>query len=63
MLQLIGVVLAGVTFLKGRLLLALAGLFIPLVALVGALLKPRPDSWWVRRRERRRKAEPEHSTA
>jgi hypothetical protein len=62
-LQLIGVVLAGITFLKGRLLLALVGLFIPVVALVGALLKARPDSWWVKRRERRRKAEPEHSTA
>ena len=62
-LQLIGVVLAGITFLKGRLLLALAGLFIPLVGLVGALLKATPDSWWARRQAARQKAEPEHSTA
>ena len=61
-LQLIGAGLAVITFLKGRLLLALAGLFIPLVALIGALLKPRDGSWWARRREGR-KREPEHSTA
>jgi hypothetical protein len=62
-LQLIGVVLAGITFLKGRLLLALGGLFIPLLGLIGAVLKPRPDSWWVRRRQARRAPEPERSTA
>ena len=44
--------LAIITALKGRLLLGIFGLFIPLVALVGALLKPRPRSWWVRRRAR-----------
>ena len=61
-LQLIGAGLAAITVLKGRLLLGILGLFVPLVGLVGALLKPRPDSWWADRR-RRRKAEPEHSTA
>ncbi len=61
-LQLIGAGLAAITVLKGRLLLGILGLFVPLVGLVGALLKPRPDSWWADRR-RRRKPEPEHSTA
>jgi hypothetical protein len=61
-LQLIGAGLAVVTVLKGRLLLGILGLFVPLVGLVGALLKPRPDSWWADRRGRP-KAEPEHSTA
>jgi hypothetical protein len=51
-LQLIGAGLAIITVLKGRLLLGIVALFVPLIALVGALLKPRPDSWWVRRRAR-----------
>ena len=48
--QVIGAGLAIITVLKGRMLLGIFGLFIPLVALIGALLKPRPNSWWLRRR-------------
>jgi hypothetical protein len=62
-LQVIGALLSVVTFLKGRLLLSLAGLFIPVLGLLGALLKARPDSWWARRRQASREPQPEHSTA
>ena len=60
-LQLVGVCLAAITLLKGRLLLGIAGLFIPLLALLGALMKPRPDSRWERWRGPQH--EPERSTA
>jgi hypothetical protein len=49
-LQLAAVCLAAITFLKGRVMLAGIGLFVPIVALVGALLPARPGSRWTRRR-------------
>ena len=39
----------GVCAMKGRVLLALAGTFIPLIALVGAVRLARPNSPWARR--------------
>lgn len=57
-LQVIGVLFAIVCFLKGRRLLGVFGFFIPLVAIVGAFLKARPDSRWALRR-----APPARSTA
>ena len=51
--QIAGVCLAAVCLLKGKLLTGLVGLFVPLVALVGAVRRPRPDSAWTRRRDAR----------
>jgi hypothetical protein len=42
--------LAAVTYMKGRTLVAIIGLFVPLVALVGALLPATEGSRWERRR-------------
>ncbi len=42
--------LALVAILKGRPVLAVIGLFLPLLALVGALRLAHPSSWWARRR-------------
>jgi hypothetical protein len=39
----------GVCAMKGKVLLALAGTFIPLIALVGAIRLARPHSPWARR--------------
>src|SRR5215218_9246413 len=50
LVQLAGAALAAVTLLKGRALLGIVGLFVPLVALIGALLPAREDSRWRRRR-------------
>ena len=36
--------------LKGRPLLAVIGMFVPLLAMIGALRLARPSSWWARRR-------------
>jgi hypothetical protein len=44
----VGVVLAIVNVLKGKLFLAVAAPFVPLVGLVGALRLARPDSLWAR---------------
>ena len=52
-LQVAGACLAVVCFLKGRTLTGIVGLFVPLVALVGALPRARPDSRWARRRATR----------
>ncbi len=49
-LQLLGVGLAVVCFLKGKTLVGLVGLFIPAVALVGAIRAAEPDSRWARGR-------------
>jgi hypothetical protein len=38
-----------VTFLKGKLKLALAGVILPLFSTVGALRLAKPGSWWARR--------------
>jgi hypothetical protein len=57
--QLIGWALAGVCLYKGKRMFALVGLFIPLVALFGAVTKARQNSRWTRRR----KAPPAHSSA
>jgi hypothetical protein len=51
-LQLVGVALASVTLMKGRLLVGIAGMFVPLIALIGALLPAREGSRWQRRRAR-----------
>jgi hypothetical protein len=48
--QVAGVALALVCFLKGRLFMGIVGLFVPLVALVGALRPARKGSRWERRR-------------
>ena len=42
--------LAVITFMKGRKLVGIIGLFVPLVALVGALLPASEGSRWQRRR-------------
>ena len=42
--------LAVICFLKGRVLLGVIGLFVPIVALAGALRLARPSSPWARRR-------------
>jgi hypothetical protein len=49
-LQVAAACLAAICFLKGRVMLAGIGLFVPIVALVGALLPARPESRWTRRR-------------
>lgn len=43
-------VLCAVCFVKGRLLLGVVGMFIPVVALVGAIRLAEPSSLWARRR-------------
>jgi hypothetical protein len=48
-LQLVGLALASVCLLKGKLLSAAVGLFVPLVALVGAVRLAKPGSRWARR--------------
>jgi hypothetical protein len=50
LLQVAAVPLAVVTFMKGRKLVGIIGLFVPLVALVGALLPATEGSRWERRR-------------
>ena len=52
-LQVAGACLAVVCFLKGRTLTGIVGLFVPLVALVGALPRARSDSRWARHRATR----------
>jgi hypothetical protein len=42
--------LALVCFAKGRVLLGIIGIFIPVVALFGALRLAHPSSWWARKR-------------
>jgi hypothetical protein len=42
--------LAAICFVKGRILLGVIGLFVPVVALVGALRLGHPSSLWARRR-------------
>ena len=58
-LQVLGVLLAVVCFLKGRKLAGAVGLFLPVVALVGALWRPRPGSLWARKRPGSRAGSPE----
>ncbi len=48
--QVAAVPLAVITFMKGRKLIGIIGLFVPLVALVGALLPATEGSRWERRR-------------
>jgi hypothetical protein len=48
--QLLGVVFAIVCILKGKTLMAIVGLFVPLVGLVGAVRAAKPGSRWDRRR-------------
>jgi hypothetical protein len=50
--QLFGVALAIVCILKGKTLMAIAGVFVPLVGLIGAVRPAKPDSRWHRRRAR-----------
>jgi hypothetical protein len=45
-------VLAAVTFLKGKLLLGTLSIFVPVVGLVAAIRLAKPDSPWARRRYR-----------
>ena len=52
-LQVAAVPLAVVTFMKGRKLVGIIGLFVPLVALAGALLPATEGSRWERRRRAR----------
>jgi hypothetical protein len=59
--QALGVCLAVVCFLKGKTSTAIVGAFVPLVALVGAVRRARPDSRWARWRSTRAAA-PERST-
>ncbi|MGE3285153.1 MAG: hypothetical protein AB7J32_03485 [Pseudonocardia sp.] len=46
---LVNAAFAAVALLKGRVVLAVIGVFVPLVALVAALRLARPGSWWARR--------------
>jgi hypothetical protein len=57
--QLLGAGLAVVCFLKGKPMIGIVGVFIPIVALYGAVTKAKPDSRW----ERRRRAPPARSSA
>ena len=45
----LNVVFVVVTFLKGKLKLALAGVVFPLVTMVGSVRLAKPSSWWARR--------------
>jgi hypothetical protein len=47
--QVIGAALTVICFLKGKVFTGITGLFLPLVALVGAVRKPKPESRWARR--------------
>jgi hypothetical protein len=58
--QLIGAGLAVVCFLKGKTMTAVVGIFIPVVAVIGALRKAKPDSRWAKRRKA---TPPAHSSA
>jgi hypothetical protein len=49
----VNLVFALVTILKGRVVLGVVGVFVPVVALVAALRLARPTSPWARRRYRR----------
>jgi hypothetical protein len=49
--QAAGVCLAGICLLKGKRFLGIVGLFVPLVALVGAVRLAKPGSRWSRRYE------------
>jgi hypothetical protein len=51
-LQLVGLALAVVCFLKGKILTGIVGLFVPLVALVGAVRLAKPGSRFARLRYR-----------
>jgi hypothetical protein len=44
----LNIVLATATFLKGKLMLGLAGIFVPLFGLVGAIRLAKPQSAWAR---------------
>jgi hypothetical protein len=57
--QLFGWACAAVCFYKGKNMFGIVGLFVPIVALAGAVMKARPGSRWARRRER----PPAHSSA
>jgi hypothetical protein len=48
-IQVAGTCLAAICFLKGKAMTAGVGLFVPLVALVGALRPAKPGSRWSRR--------------
>jgi hypothetical protein len=48
-IQLLGVALAIVCFLKGKKFLGIAGVFVPVVAMVGAVRLAKPGSRWARR--------------
>ena len=50
-LQVLGVILALTCFLKGKKFTGIVGLFIPAVALVGAIRLAKPGSRWARRYE------------
>jgi hypothetical protein len=50
--QLFGWACAAVCFYKGKNMFGIVGLFVPIVALAGAVMKARPGSGWARRRER-----------
>jgi hypothetical protein len=58
-LQAVGIALAAVCLLKGRRLAAAVGVFVPLVALAGAIPTARPGSLWARRRSGSRAGSPE----
>jgi hypothetical protein len=45
-----------VCLLKGKLMAGVLGVFVPVVALIGAFRLAKPDSWWARKRYLRRRA-------
>jgi len=60
---LLGVGLAIVCIAKGKAFMAIVGLFVPLVALVGAVRPAKPNSRWARRRRATRPPPPARSSA
>jgi hypothetical protein len=53
--QFLGAALAVVCFVKGKTFMGLVGLFVPLVALIGAIRLAKPDSRWARRYDDRKR--------
>jgi hypothetical protein len=61
--QALGVAFAVVCILKGKAFMAIVGLFVPLVALIGAVRPAKPGSRWERRRRATRPRPPARSSA
>ena len=58
----VDVLLGGIAIYKGKLMLGLVGIFVPLVSLVGAIRLAAPGSRWARRRYTRNAAKAQRAT-